>query len=292
MGTNQDGSVIARYVTHKIKMPTSTWVRQSHNAEIYGTDLLKALIGERNFPFPKSLHAVEDCLRLYIADKPRAVVLDFFSGSGTTAHAVMRLNRQDGGRRQSISITNNEVGPAENAALRMAGHRPGDPEWESQGICELITKPRIRAAVEGKHPNGSLLQGEYKVNDSFPMVDGFQENAEFFTLTYETEVTVKHDLAFERIAPLLWMRAGSQGRRIDAMPPRGWDVADTYAILSDLDEASAFYQTVAESNIRICFIVTDDDGLFQSVAGRLPAGVEPVRLYEAYLSNFRLSAGR
>ncbi|MCP1580528.1 MULTISPECIES: site-specific DNA-methyltransferase [Methylorubrum] len=292
VGANPDGSVIARYVTHKVKMPTSTWLRQSHNAEIYGTDLLKALIGERNFPFPKSLHAVEDCLRLYIADKPNAVVLDFFSGSGTTAHAVMRLNRQDGGRRQSISVTNNEVGPAENAALRMAGHRPGDPEWEAQGICELITKPRIRAAIEGKRPDGSLLEGEYKANDSFPMADGFQENAEFFTLTYETEVTVKHDLAFERIAPLLWMRAGSQGRRIDAIPTCGWDVAETYAILSDLDQASIFYKAIAGSGIRICFIVTDDDGLFQSVAGRLPAGVEPVRLYEAYLSNFRMSAGR
>src|SRR5690606_15892401 len=102
----------------------------SHNAEICGTDLLKGLIGERAFPFPKSLFAVEDCLRLFVADKPNAIILDFFSGSGTTAHAVMRLNRQDGGRRQCISVTNNEVAADEHAALRKEGLRPGDAEWE------------------------------------------------------------------------------------------------------------------------------------------------------------------
>lgn len=292
VGSNADGSVIAKYVTHKVKMPTSTWLRPSHNAEIYGTDLLKSMIGERNFPFPKSLHAVEDCLRLYIADKPNAVVLDFFSGSGTTAHAVMRLNRQDGGHRQSISVTNNEVGPAENTALRKAGYRPGDPEWEAQGICEYITKPRIRSAIEGTRPDGTALEGEYRIHDSFAMAEGFDENAEFFTLTYETQVTIEHDLAFERIAPLLWMRAGSRGRRIDEIPSRGWDVSEAYAILADLDQAADLYKAVADSNIQMAYIVTDDDSLFQSVAQRLPFGVEPIRLYEAYLSNFRLSAGR
>jgi hypothetical protein len=44
------------------------------------------------------VYSVEDALRFFVANKPDALVLDFFSGSGTTAHAVMRLNRQDGGR--------------------------------------------------------------------------------------------------------------------------------------------------------------------------------------------------
>ena len=92
--------------------------------------MLRALIPGRSFPFPKSLYAVEDTLRLFIADKPAAVVLDFFSGSGTTAHAVMRLNRQDGGRRQCICVTNNEVAADEQKSLREKGLRPGDPEWE------------------------------------------------------------------------------------------------------------------------------------------------------------------
>ncbi len=292
-GHSRDGSVIARYETSKIKMPVSTWSRPSHNAEIYGTDLLKRLIGERLFPFPKSLHAVEDCLRLFVADKPNAVILDFFCGSGSTAHAVMRLNRQDGGSRQCISVTNNEVAADEQTALREAGRRPGDPEWEKWGICDYITKPRIAAAISGKTPEGIDIKGEYNGADEFFLADGFEENAEFFTLTYETPVAVSHNRAFARIAPLLWMRAGSLGRRIDAIPNDGWEVADTYGLLSDLDKAAAFCKAIeAKCTIRISYIVTDDDRRFQSVTRHLPDAVEPVRLYESYLTNFRFSMGR
>src|SRR3546814_11090470 len=127
-------------------MPISSWHRPSHNAEIHGTDLVKAFIGERGFPFPKSLYAVEDCLKLFIADQKQAVVLDFFAGSGTTAHAVMRLNRQDGGARQSISVTNNEVAAEEQNALSLAALRPGDAAWEQRGICDYKQKPKHGAA--------------------------------------------------------------------------------------------------------------------------------------------------
>lgn len=292
-GYAEDGSVIARYETSKIKMPISTWARPSHNAEIYGTDLLKSLIGERNFPFPKSLHAVEDCLRLFIADKPDAVILDFFAGSGTTAHAVMRLNRQDGGRRQCISVTNNEVAAEEQMTLRKAELRPGDADWEKRGICDYITKPRIAVAIAGKTPEGRDIEGDYKFTDEFPMAEGFEENAEFFTLTYETPVAVSHNRAFAHIAPLLWMRAGSEGRRINTVSADGWEVADTYGLLADLDEAAPFCNAVeAKGTIRIAYIVTDDDRRFQSVARHLPGSVEPVRLYESYLTNFRFSMGR
>ena len=64
-------------------------------------------------------------------------VVDFFSGSGTTLHALMRLNRQDSGRRQCISITNNEVGADEQKALREQGLRPGDDKWEQWGHLRL-----------------------------------------------------------------------------------------------------------------------------------------------------------
>jgi adenine-specific DNA-methyltransferase len=125
------------------------------------------------------------------------------------------------------------------------------------------------------------------------MADGFKENAEFFTLTYETPVAVSHNRAFARIAPLLWMRAGSEGRRIDRLPKDGWDVASTYGLLTDLDKASPFAKAIeAKGTIRIAFIVTDDDRRFQSVARRLHHAVEPVRLYESYLMNFRFSMGR
>jgi adenine-specific DNA-methyltransferase len=294
IGKNKDGSVKGSVaVDDDAPPPKRVWNVSSHNAETGGTNILSSLIPRRRFPYPKSLYAVEDALRFYLADDLDATVLDFFSGSGTTAHAVMRLNRQDGGRRRCISVTNNEVAADEQAALRKAGLRPGDPDWEKWGICDYITKPRIAAAITGKTPEGQYIGGDYKFTDEFPMAEGFNENAEFFTLTYEAPVAVGHNLAFVRIAPLLWMRAGSEGRRIDAVPADGWEVADTYGLLTDLDKAGAFCKAVEDKGtIRIAYIVTDDERRFQSVARHLPDAVEPVRLYESYLTNFRFSAGR
>lgn len=274
-------------------IPGTQWRIPGHDSTQYGSRLLANILPNRSFPFPKSLYAVEDTLRFFLTNKPEAVILDFFSGSGTTAHAVMRLNRQDNGRRQCISVTNNEVAAEEQTALRKAGLRPGDAEWEKWGICDYITKPRIAAAITGKTPDGLDIEGEYKFVDEFPMSEGFDENAEFFTLTYETPVSVSHNRAFSRIAPLLWMRAGSKGRRIDELPPSGWEVADTYGLLTDLDYAAAFCAAIATvAGARLAYIVTDDDRRFQAVTRHLPGRIEPVRLYESYLSNFRFSMGR
>jgi len=292
-GHNADGSVIAHYPEAQVKTPTTQWFFKSHNAEHYGTGIITALLPGRTFPFPKSLHAVEDALRIFVADNRNAVALDFFAGSGTTAHAVMRLNRQDGGSRQCISVTNNEVGANEQPKLRQRALRPGDPEWEKLGICDYITKPRIASAITGRTPEGEPIKGDYKFNDEFPIADGFEENAEFFTLTYETPVAVSHNRAFERIAPLLWMRAGSEGRRIDKLPNQGWEVADSYGLLIDLDKSAAFAGAMdGKETIRVAYVVTDDDRRFQSVVRQLPGSVEPVRLYESYLTNFRFAMGR
>jgi adenine-specific DNA-methyltransferase len=291
-GRKADGSVIANYVTGRLVMPTTAWNKPSHDAQRYGTEILKALMPDRRFPFPKSLYAVEDCLRHVIAEKRTATVVDFFSGSGTTLHAVMRLNVQDGGCRRSILVTNNEVASSEQMALREKGLRPGDPEWERFGICDYITKPRVEAAITGKTPDGTPIEGDYKFTDEFPMSDGFEENAEFFTLTYETPLSVSYQTAFTRIAPLLWLRAGSVGRRIDKLPAEGWDVADAYGLLVELDLATDFLKAVRKNKgLHIAYIVTDDERRFQSLARRLPEGVEAIRLYESYLTNFAFANG-
>jgi adenine-specific DNA-methyltransferase len=294
-GLRADGSNVLEYadISKRESYPKTVWNRVSHDATSHGTRILKVFLPGRRFPYPKALYAVEDTLRFFVASNPSAVVLDFFAGSGTTAHAVMRLNKQDEGRRQCISVTNNEVGADEQKALSEDKLRPGDPDWEKWGICDYVTKPRIKAAITGQTPDGNSIKGDYKFTDEFPMADGFEENAEFFTLTYEAPVSISHNRAFARIAPLLWMRAGSEGRRIDTLPDAGWDVADTYGLLTDLDAAAPFVDAVeAAGTIRIAYIVTDDDRRFQSVAQRLPEGVEAVRLYESYLNNFRFAMGR
>lgn len=292
-GKDKEGALELKYADSVgTRNPATMWNMVSHSASEYGAGILKLLLPGRRFPYPKSMYAVEDALRFFVTKKPQAVILDFFSGSGTTAHAVMRLNKQDNGRRRSISVTNNEVAEVEQKALREQGLRPGDEDWESWGICDYITKPRVRAAITGKTPGGDPIKGDYKFTDEFPMADGFEENAEFFTLTYEAEKAVNHNLAYARIAPLLWLRAGARGKRIDRLPDGGWAVADAYGLLVEVDKAAVFAKALTKAkDARLAFIVTDDDRRFQSVVRRLPEGVEPVRLYESYLTNFSFANG-
>jgi adenine-specific DNA-methyltransferase len=99
-------------------------------------------------------------------------------------------------------------------------------------------------------------------------------------------------MAFARIAPLLWLRAGSQGRRIEKLPEAGWQMVESYGLLADVDYATPFCKAITKAkNLRVAYIVTNDDRRFQAITRRLPDGVEPVRLYESYLTNFSFTNG-
>ena len=133
-------------------------------------------------------------------------------------------------------------------------------------------------------PEGEEVSGDYKFTDTFPMAEGFQENAAFFTLTYESPWRVSTDRAFAAIAPMLWLRAGAVGRRIDSIS-NGWDVADSYGIINDLDQAADFITALERAEgVRMAYIVTDDEGRYQQIANEIPH-LETVRLYEDYLRN-------
>lgn len=284
------------YGLNHFKQPRSVWNRKSHSARDYGTAILSDLLPGGKFPYPKSLYAVEDALRFFVKDKPNATILDFFSGSGTTAHAVVRLNKQDGGRRRSISITNNEVSFEEAKKLTEEGFRPGDPEWERLGICDYVTKPRIKAAITGKTPDGAPIKGDYKFTDEFPMADGFEANARFFSLTYEPPTRVRHGLAFAEIAPLLWLRAGQFGRVLESLPSKGWDVAESHGVIKNVAAVDAFAEAVREmGTVTTIYVVSDDALTSQSAVAKLSDfEVEFVQLYSSYLTNFAFtqSGGR
>lgn len=98
--------------------PTTLWLEPKYSATEHGTALLKNLFGEQEaFSYPKSIYAVEDCLKVSGASKEnQAFYLDFFAGSGTTAHAVINFNRDDKytlkqkdfGRRKYILVEAND----------------------------------------------------------------------------------------------------------------------------------------------------------------------------------------
>ena len=108
--------------------------RAGHDAGTHSTELLREFPGAQGlFPFPKSVYAVRDCLAAVVRNRPQAIILDFFAGSGTTFHATCLLNAEDGGSRRTILVTNNEVDEKTANALHKQGHHRGDREFEAPG---------------------------------------------------------------------------------------------------------------------------------------------------------------
>ena len=161
VGKDTKGALILVRTGDKKVEPKSVWNQVSHNASEYGTSLLQSIIGADRFDYPKSLYAVRDAFRLCLANNPNALILDFFSGSGTTLHAVNLLNKEDGGHRRCVMVTNNEVSAEEEKAFRAKGLHKGDEEWEKYGIARYVNWPRTKCSILGVDVNGKPIQGDY-----------------------------------------------------------------------------------------------------------------------------------
>ncbi len=115
-------------------LPLTVWDDKLYSSTEYGANLLKRMFGTAYFDYPKSLYAVIDSLKIGRLESDE-IVLDFFSGSATTAHAVMQLNAEDGGNRKYICVQLPEKTDNDSEAYK-AGYK---------NICE-IGKERIRRA--------------------------------------------------------------------------------------------------------------------------------------------------
>lgn len=178
-GYNPDGTAIVVEEEGHIIRPGSAWNIPTHNAGTYGSEILASVIGEKRFTFPKSLYSVADDLRYFLSQKPNALILDFFAGSGTTLHAVNLLNAEDSGHRQCIIVTNNEVSENEAKSLMKNGYKPGDDEWNNLGIARHVTWPRTVCSIKGRNIKGKTIKGTYYGSEK-PMSEGFLTNAVFF----------------------------------------------------------------------------------------------------------------
>ena len=85
-------------------MPKTWWDKSEYASANYGAKALKELFGKKPFDFSKSIPLVEDCIRASGGNEENAIIADYFAGSGTTGHAVINLNREDGGRRKYILV--------------------------------------------------------------------------------------------------------------------------------------------------------------------------------------------
>lgn len=156
------GEVVIRYSEAQQRSIKTVWHRPLHDAGTYGSSMLRSILGEGGrFSFPKSIYATRDAIAAVVRDRPHALVIDFFAGSGTTLNAVNLMNAVDGGERRCILVTNNEVSAEDVESLRERGLQPGDADWEAKGICRGVTWPRSKFTICGQRDDGTPLPGEY-----------------------------------------------------------------------------------------------------------------------------------
>ncbi len=298
-GKAKDGSIIAYRNQsgsgEKMSVPPTQWKIASHNASENGSTLLSKFLPRRKFPFPKSLYAVRDTIRFFVANKPNALIVDFFAGSGTTLHAVNLLNAEDGGQRRCIMVTNNEVSDSEAKALTKEGYQPGDPEWEKLGIAHYVTWPRTVCSILGQDINGDPLKGNY-IGSELPMADGFKANVAFYKLSFLDKTSVSLGHQFKEMLPTLWMKAGAYGPcpslSGDETPAMLVLPENRFAVLT-VEAAFTEFQNLVNNcpEIKTVYIVTDYSAGYQAMIKDLHAPYT-YQLYRDYLDNFRINMGR
>jgi adenine-specific DNA-methyltransferase len=132
----------------------TVWQDTRYDANKYGTQIVKALVPDCKFDFPKSLWNVYDCLYAVVGNKKEALILDFFAGSGTTAHAVLELNNDDEGNRKFILC-------------------------EQMYYVETLTAKRVHKVIENMG-KGSFVYAEIsKANEYFSeQIEGAKDTVE------------------------------------------------------------------------------------------------------------------
>lgn len=297
IGCDEDGAYQLELNDNVIKdiRPLTIWNRKDHSASEYGTTMLNEFFKDRRFSFPKSLYAVHDAIRFFVANKPNALILDFFAGSGTTLHAVNLLNAEDGGHRRCIMVTNNEVSDEEAKKLKKDGFNPGDPEWERLGIAHYVTWPRTVCSIKGEDINGNPLKGTY-LDSERAMADGFKANSAFFKLDFLDKNAVALGRQFKELLPVLWMKTGCVGLcpklEEESLPSMLILPQNAFAVLIDEHAFPEFMTKVNdEDRIKQVFIVTDSTSGYREMISHLSIK-KSYQLYRDYLDNFRINTGR
>ncbi len=134
------------FVTHEQTVPKTVWTGGEFDAGNYGNTLLIDILGNKKFDFPKSINLVKRCIYLSASNEKSFVVLDYFAGSGTTAHAVINLNREDNGQRKYILVEQGEY-------------------------FDTVLKPRIQKVVySADWKNGKATASETGISHAFKVL--------------------------------------------------------------------------------------------------------------------------
>ena len=179
----------------------TVWSASKYSANSHGTVLLRKLLPNNSFTYPKSVFTVRDSIDAALGNKTNGYILDYFAGSGTTGHAVMNLNQDDGGKRKFILV---EMGDYfDTVLLPRLKKVTFTPEWKDGKPVrhakpeEAVRSPRIfkvlrlesfEDVLNNLEIHRSNTQQSFLDSDEAQSPDGFREQ---YILRYMLDVETR-----------------------------------------------------------------------------------------------------
>lgn len=261
-------------IDHECKRETlfSNWTDSKFNAGIYGANLLADM--KIDFDYPKSINTMETCLWAQTFGRDNGYILDFFAGSGTTAHAVINLNRKFGGNRKYILIDMGEhfystIVPRIKKAVYSPEWKNGVPQRRDAGVSHIMKYMRLESyedalsniSLDKKDGFSKMFGDQYLINYMLDIeAKGSLLNLEAFNspFDYKMKITEKNECR-----------------------PRKVDVVETFNYLIGLSvnsqSAIAYFKTCAAASPAYegaVDLVKDNNGdyAFRQIEGTLPDG--------------------
>ena len=274
----------------------SSWFDAKYSATEHGTALLKALFGQSPFSYPKSIHAVVDGVYVGGGQRPRAVILDYFAGSGTTGHAVVNLNRERGGRRRFLLAEQGYY--FDTVLLPRIKKVTFTPEWKNGKPKRLATpkeaerSPRIVKVLRLESYEDALNNLETHRTDEqqllldTPTAQDPERLREQYVLRYMLDVETRGSQSLLNVQAfadptaykLKVKRPGSEESRevsVDLLETFNWLVGLTVRHIAAPQTFSAAFERDSEKRLRLKGRLTQkEDGpyWFRTVTGITPDG--------------------
>lgn len=210
----------------------SNWTDTRYNASTFGANLLSNMIGDSNlFSYPKSIYTLSDTL--FSLSNDSQIVLDYFAGSGTTGHAVINLNREDGGQRKYILAEMGDyfetvLKPRIQKVIYSTDWSDGKPTTRNTGISHFFKYIRL----ESYEDTLNNLEMEDRQQDLLGLSDEVQQQ---YLINYMLDIETRGSLlALERFENPFDTTLKIYNRETGKAEPKQIDLPETFNYLLGL----------------------------------------------------------
>jgi adenine-specific DNA-methyltransferase len=299
MQDNNEYRVYYRRRPNEGIQPTTLWFDSKYSATEHGTALLKAIFGKQEiFSYPKSIHAVADCLSVSgISNITNCIILDYFAGSGTTGHAVINQNRLDDGKRKYILVEMGEhfdtvLKPRIQKVIYSKDWNNGKPV-SREGSSHLFKYIRLESyedALNNLHLKRTPEQGS--------LLDQHDKLREQYMLSYMLDVESAGSASLLNVSAFadpfnyrMYIARGNETKEtvVDLVETFNWLLGIKVLRISQKDYRTAEFDSDAEGRLQIAgrprTCAADEGWTFQDVEGETLAGDKVLIIWRTLTEN-------